>query len=265
MDREVLRSLRDRLQEERRALRVVSASAGQSIAEDRPIELEEHAQRQRDAVAEQNVNETENARIASIDAALERMDAGQYGICARCSNEIADERLRAEPTAMLCADCAGALESATAEPQSDDEAEIVPDSGRLPPDLEGLGNDELREHLEELVREDGQVDMHELSILPRKGVVYLEGALPSEGERQVLRNILTDVAGIHDIVDHLEIQRLAWERNDRSVTQDAEDHPPGIYSRNEPYAGTDDITATNEEGVAYDPPDNPPPPPHRRD
>ena len=113
--------------------------------------------------------------------------------------------------------------------------------------------------------QDGQVDMHELLILPRKGVVYLEGALPSKGERQVLLNILTDVAGIHDIVDHLEIQRLAWERSDRSVIQDAEDHPPGIYSRNEPYAGTDDVTATNEEGVPYDPPDNPPPPPHRQD
>jgi DnaK suppressor protein len=264
MDREILRRLRDGLQEERRVLVRGIDSAAQSMPDDRPIELEEHAQQQRDALAEQNVDETENARIARIDAALARIDSGEYGICARCSNEIADERLRAEPTALLCADCAHKVESAAAQPQSENETETVPESGRLPPDLDGFDDEELRGHLEDLVREDGQVDMHELSILPRKGVVYLEGALPSEGERQVLRNILTDVAGIHDIVDHLEIQRLAWERSDRSVVQDTEDHPPGIYSRNEPYAGTDDVTATNEEGVAYDPPDNPPPP-HRRD
>ena len=153
MDREVLSSLRDRLQEERRALRLVRGSAAQSISEDRsPIELEEHPQRQRDALTEQNVDETENARIASIDAALARIDSGQYGICTRCGNEIADERLRAEPTAMLCADFAGAVESAAPEPQSEDESETVPDSGRLPPDLEGLDDDELCEHLEDLVR-----------------------------------------------------------------------------------------------------------------
>ena len=152
MDREILRSLRDGLQEERRVLVRGIDSAAQSIAEDRPIELEEHPQRQRDALTEQNVDETENARIASIDAALARIDSGQYGICTRCGNEIADERLRAEPTAMLCADFAGAVESAAPEPQSEDESETVPDSGRLPPDLEGLDDDELCEHLEDLVR-----------------------------------------------------------------------------------------------------------------
>ena len=99
MDREVLRSLRDRLQEGRRAaLCGVSDAPPNMNAEDKPPELEENAQRERDSRVKKNVEESENRRIASIDAALERMDAGRYGICARCSNEIADERLRAEPT-----------------------------------------------------------------------------------------------------------------------------------------------------------------------
>ena len=76
MDRETLRSLRDRLQEGRlAALRGVSDAPPNMNAEDRPPELEEHAQRERESLVKKNVEESENRRIASIDAALERMDA----------------------------------------------------------------------------------------------------------------------------------------------------------------------------------------------
>ena len=53
----------------------------------------------------------------------------------------------------------------------------------------------------ELVSGDGQVDMHELHIMPRNGVIYLEGA-PERGGALYLLNILTDVAGVQEIVDH---------------------------------------------------------------
>jgi len=75
----------------------------------------------------------------------------------------------------------------------------------------------------------------------------------------MVRNILTDVAGIGEIVDHLEIQRLAWERADRDKAENAADRPPGDYPDREPYGGTEDVNLTQEEGVNYDPPDNPPP------
>jgi hypothetical protein len=71
---------------------------------------------------------------------------------------------------------------------------------------------ELAAHLEELIRDDGRIDMDELHISAQKEVIYLEGALPSEPQHQMLLNFLTDIAGIQEIIDHLEIQRLAWER-----------------------------------------------------
>jgi DnaK suppressor protein len=43
--------------------------------------------------------------LAEIDAALERIDAGTYGMCASCSEGIAPERLEALPHATLCIDC----------------------------------------------------------------------------------------------------------------------------------------------------------------
>ena len=128
-----------------------------------------------------------------------------------------------------------------------------------------MDDQELQDHLRDLVSEDGQVDMHELQIVARNGVVYLEGALPSEPEHAILLNILTDVAGVQEIVDHLEVERLVWEREDRWKEQETQDVMPGTIPNKEPYGGTDDVVLADEEGVTYEPPDNPPAPPHRKD
>ena len=43
--------------------------------------------------------------ISSIDAALARIEAGTYGDCTSCGNEIPQARLEASPWASLCIDC----------------------------------------------------------------------------------------------------------------------------------------------------------------
>jgi RNA polymerase-binding protein DksA len=45
-------------------------------------------------------------RLADVDAALARRDAGDYGICENCGRPIAPERLAARPAARTCIDCA---------------------------------------------------------------------------------------------------------------------------------------------------------------
>ncbi|WP_431245255.1 TraR/DksA family transcriptional regulator [Leifsonia xyli] len=49
--------------------------------------------------------------IVAVDAALARIAAGTYGVCARCGQAIGVDRLRARPTAELCIRCAVAVES----------------------------------------------------------------------------------------------------------------------------------------------------------
>lgn len=44
-------------------------------------------------------------RLTQVQAALQRLDEGKYGICARCGNEINPERLKAIPYAALCVNC----------------------------------------------------------------------------------------------------------------------------------------------------------------
>ena len=44
--------------------------------------------------------------IKKIDAALKRLDEGEYGDCLKCGEAIAPGRLESDPAAPLCAACA---------------------------------------------------------------------------------------------------------------------------------------------------------------
>ena len=46
------------------------------------------------------------ARIRRIEAALARIDAGEFGYCADCGDAIATERLEHDPTTSVCGTCA---------------------------------------------------------------------------------------------------------------------------------------------------------------
>jgi RNA polymerase-binding transcription factor DksA len=47
------------------------------------------------------------AEIESIRAALDRIAAGEYGICVTCGEEISPERLDVLPATPFCRNCAG--------------------------------------------------------------------------------------------------------------------------------------------------------------
>jgi len=44
--------------------------------------------------------------ITRIDAALKRIDGGDYGLCVSCGDDIAPERLENNPAVPTCIDCA---------------------------------------------------------------------------------------------------------------------------------------------------------------
>lgn len=72
-----------------------------------PRDVEDAAvERQGDEVMEA-LGRAEVAEIAQIDAALERMDAGTYGSCLKCGEDIAPARLDLLPATPFCRDCAG--------------------------------------------------------------------------------------------------------------------------------------------------------------
>jgi RNA polymerase-binding protein DksA len=53
-----------------------------------------------------SLRDREAARIAELDAALDRLAAGSYGTCEGCGEAIPPDRLAARPSARLCIRCA---------------------------------------------------------------------------------------------------------------------------------------------------------------
>lgn len=63
-----------------------------------------------DALQAQAMSRETNRRreleLARIEAALGRIDAGEYGFCVRCGEDIAEGRLLFDPATPLCIACA---------------------------------------------------------------------------------------------------------------------------------------------------------------
>ncbi len=62
-----------------------------------------------DALQNQAMAEAQSRRRQAerqrIEAALRRIEAGEYGYCLECGEEISPERLELDPALALCADC----------------------------------------------------------------------------------------------------------------------------------------------------------------
>lgn len=89
-------------------------TASTATADDRkPVELDQTSvgrltrmdamQRQAMAQATERQRQTQMARLT---AALERLEAGDYGYCVRCGEAIAARRLAIDPAAPTCISCA---------------------------------------------------------------------------------------------------------------------------------------------------------------
>lgn len=235
------------------------------ISEDRESEWSDRSveERMMHLLSRLDVRQTEELR--ELDAALERLRDGEYGRCTTCGADIALERMQARPTARFCQTCAHTLEipdRRAAEEHVDfnlervqgppaTEEEEIPASGGVPPDLSFLSDEELEEVIRDQVREDGRVEDQELEVTCRNGVVLLSGALPSERERSILLQLVTDVLGFQDVVDHMEVEELAWQRDDRdpAATPPAQPRPPDL----ETY-GADDVVESEDEVLTEPPP-----------
>ncbi len=58
------------------------------------------------------IRDRERMLMTKIEEALRRIEAGTFGECDRCGDEIAEPRLKARPVTTLCIDCKSELEGA---------------------------------------------------------------------------------------------------------------------------------------------------------
>jgi len=84
---------------------------------DRPLELDPSRVgrlSRMDAMQQQAMSQAAARLVAMeeqrIRTALERMASGDYGYCVNCEEDIAEGRLRVDPSVMTCIDCARAAD-----------------------------------------------------------------------------------------------------------------------------------------------------------
>lgn len=86
-------------------------SRAEVAAEHYDNSFQSRAQIQTERQTEFALNEHETAELGDIDAALERIQAGNYGICTDCGIAIPEARLHAYPSAKRCIDCQSLAEA----------------------------------------------------------------------------------------------------------------------------------------------------------
>ena len=115
LDNERITELRKRLLQQHEELQGLEETGAEAAS---TVELDQttvgRLSRMDDLRAQAMSQESERRRhleLQRINSALQRMDAGEYGYCVRCGEEIALKRLEFDPAAPLCIRCASEAES----------------------------------------------------------------------------------------------------------------------------------------------------------
>ncbi|MDP1571244.1 MAG: TraR/DksA C4-type zinc finger protein [Vicinamibacterales bacterium] len=109
MDRDLLAELRARLAARALELRqsmATMADASAPVSPDNAIGRLTRMDAMQQASMQAELHRGHTAELRLVERALEAVESGDYGTCARCGDDIAPARLRAKPEAFLCLACA---------------------------------------------------------------------------------------------------------------------------------------------------------------
>ncbi|HKJ05382.1 MAG TPA: TraR/DksA C4-type zinc finger protein [Geopsychrobacteraceae bacterium] len=113
MDEEQLEAARQRLLVMREEVLEDSAkayAASQELGKDGVPDIGDMSSNSYTQEVLMNLSETQRSRVRDIDAALERMDKGVYGLCARCEEDIPMRRMEVRPFSRYCVECKSEVE-----------------------------------------------------------------------------------------------------------------------------------------------------------
>ena len=115
VQKEVFSDIRARLEQERASLQSdIEALTAENQAQQDDYGVGNHVADDATEVftRERNLALRNNAQdlLVQVETALQRLETGSYGICARCGKEIAPERLDALPYAIYCITCQSQVE-----------------------------------------------------------------------------------------------------------------------------------------------------------
>jgi len=262
LDRQTLQDLREQLESRRKELvsrREAEARRREQLGA-RESEPEERAQAETGAALLHSMDEESRQEIWEIDAALTRMDMGNYGLCSGCGGDITTKRLQAVPWTRYCLDCADkGLQQTRAElaPEDVETPGTLPSGtpASLPEVFQGLDGEQFRQALLERLGRDDRLALTEVRPRLEEGRLVLEGAVASEADRQMLLQVLHDRLGFGEVDDRLVADPLLHARGQSPET--APENVPRTEEQEllEGESGGEDLQRAVDEGGSIIPPD----------
>jgi DnaK suppressor protein len=187
--------------------RVIGLQATLALLSEPEKEMEEQAQKISASHALEGLGAAGKVKIDLIDLALRKMLLGDYGICETCEDEIALRRLEAVPWTRLCLECARDSEKMGGSLPEPEEA--MP-TASLPEDYAGLTDRQLLRAIYYRMERILGGEKSRIRIDVRKGVIYLEGGIEDDHERELILEMLTEQMGLGDIVHELSNEVPPW-------------------------------------------------------
>lgn len=256
--RKTLAVLRGRLLEHQRALfhEVDGVEDDlRAIEESREPEMEERGQQEAMARLLDRLREHDRRELEEIHHALEKFAAGSYGRCEGCGQPIELARLEAAPAARHCFACESREGAPPAAPPSSVESSPRP---AVPGEYRDLDDAELAEAVRERLRDHGDPDFSRIGVRCREGAVRLSGEIPSEAQREVIRQIIVDGMGL-EVVDRMrtvELEREPRGEAERQAEPESNVEEERIASgRGMQPLGSEPWSVPEDEG---EPPETPP-------
>ena len=106
MQAETYAALRAELEDKKEELTIRLERITKNLRRGYHPDSKERAKELEDSEVVDALGNEARAELRNVSAALQRMDAGEYGICVECGTEIDGGRIKAHPYAKQCIDCA---------------------------------------------------------------------------------------------------------------------------------------------------------------
>ena len=144
--------------------------------------------------------------------------------------------------------------------------------------IEQMDDRELRGVIREHLAAHNGLDIDDITVEVRNGVVALTGRVGTEGERRIADHILTDVLGINDFANELVIDPIRRAESPMDIDEHLadEDREAGLLLGDRPVPlnpeaehladlpgpdleGTTDVQESIERAAGWNPPESPTP------
>jgi hypothetical protein len=121
-----------------------------------------------------------------------------------------------------------------------------------------MTDDEILDAVEQVLENDERVDITYIEVFVENGVVYLEGAVASEEEKEMVDSLLDNIEGISVVQNNLQVVPSGYTPDDTLAGSGDEEEFEGVEVLSDKERQvSEDASDAIEEGRSYVPPNEP--------